>query len=145
MIPWKDAGHITELEQCYFDKGYYPALPVREDFGIRPAPTPDAIFSRMPYQIQWLPEPGVKESVPEVDSWHRRQSVSVTLEHCYDDWCLAQFSKILGKDTDYQMFMKRAHNYTNLFDASIGFMAPKTADGKWVRPFDPRQFRRIRR
>jgi putative alpha-1,2-mannosidase len=143
MIPWKDAGHITELEQCYFDKGFFPALPVRDDAKVSdPAKWKETvrsvIGSKMPYQITWLPEPGVKEWVKEVDPWHRRQSVSVTLEHCYDDWCLAQLAKKLGKEADYQLFMKRAHNYQNLYNPSIGLMAPKSADGQWIEPFDPR-------
>jgi putative alpha-1,2-mannosidase len=137
MIPWRDAGHITELEQCYFDKGFYPALPasgavtVADYENFKP-------LSTMPYQVAWMPEVGVKEWVKEVDPWHRRQSVSVTLEHCYDDWCLAMMAKDLGKEDDYQLFIKRAHSYQNLFNPAIGMMAPKSADGKWVVPFDPR-------
>ncbi len=99
---------------------------------------PVDIYDKLPYQVKWTPTLEVKEWVPEVDSWHRRQSVSVTLEHCYDDWCFAQIAKALGKDDDYKLFMKRAHNYQNLFKPSIGLMAPKTADGKWVEPFDPK-------
>jgi len=135
MIPWKDAMYITELEQCYFDNGFYPALPARKNFN------PDeqvGKYEKLPYQTRWLPEPGVEEWVPEVDGWHRRQSVSVTLEHCYDDWCLAQMAKELGKEDDYKLFMKRAHSYQNLFKPEIGLMAPKSADGKWVEPFDPK-------
>ena len=135
MIPWKDAMYITELEQCYFDNGFYPALPARKDFN------PDlqlGKYEKLPYQAPWLPEVGVEEWVPEVDAWHRRQSVSVTLEHCYDDWCLAQMAKELGKEDDYQLFMKRAHSYQNLYKPEIGLMAPKSADGQWVEPFDPK-------
>jgi putative alpha-1,2-mannosidase len=135
MIPWKDAMYITELEQCYFDNGFYPALPVRKDF--KPEQQTDK-YERLPYQTQWLPEPGVEEWVKEVDSWHRRQSVSVTLEHCYDDWCLAQMAKELNKEDDYRLFMQRAHNYQNLFNPEIGMMAPKSADGQWIEPFDPK-------
>ena len=139
MIPWKDAGYITELEQCYFDKGFFPALPVREEIKVAdPTSTKFDPLAKMPYQISWVPEVGVKEWVKEVDPWHRRQSVSVTLEHCYDDWCLAQLAKELGKDEDYHIFMKRAHNYQNLFNPAIGLMAPKSADGNWIEPFDPR-------
>ncbi len=138
MIPWKDAGHLTELEQCYFDKGFYPALPAREEAKNNDPSGNNDPLSKLPYQVKWLPEIGVKEWVKEVDSWHRRQSVSVTLEHCYDDWCLAQMAKALGKEEDYTLFMKRAHNYQNLFNPAIGLMAPKSADGKWVEPFDPR-------
>ncbi|MGO9133015.1 MAG: glycoside hydrolase domain-containing protein [Methylovirgula sp.] len=34
--------------------------------------------------------------------------------------------------------MKRAHNYQNVFDPRVGFMAPKTADGNWR--FTPEEF-----
>ena len=148
MIPWKDAMYITELEQCYFDNGFYPALPVRKDFNTtrqewvphrwEPDVVPfDNKYTKLPYATQWLREPGVDEWVKEVDGWHRRQSVSVTLEHAYDDWCLAQMAKELGKEDDYRLFMKRAANYRNLYKPEIGLMAPKTADGQWVEPFDP--------
>lgn len=147
MIPWKDGMYITELEQCYFDNGFYPALPVRSDFDTTrqefinhqwlPDIKPYDKYNRLPYQSQWLQDPSVEEWVKEVDGWHRRQSVSVTLEHAYDDWCLAQMAKELGKEEDYKLFMKRAHNYQNLYKPEIGLMAPKSADGKWIEPFDP--------
>ena len=60
-----------------------------------------------------------------------------TLEYAYDDWCLAQLAKVLGKQEDYRLFMKRAHNYRNIFDPSTGFMRPRTLDGSWWEPFDP--------
>lgn len=109
MIPWRDQGPLTEIDRVYLEKGFFPALPA-----------------------------GEKEWVAEVDGFELRQSVAVTLEHCYDDWCLAQMAKALGKDEDYGYFIKRAHNYQNLFDPKISFMAPKTADGRWVEPFDPK-------
>ncbi|NJK85101.1 MAG: glycoside hydrolase family 92 protein [Bacteroidales bacterium] len=34
-------------------------------------------------------------------------------------------------------FFGKAYNYQNVFNKEIGFMAPKTADGKWVADFDP--------
>jgi predicted alpha-1,2-mannosidase len=37
------------------------------------------------------------------------------------------------------MFLKRAHNYQNMFDPAVGFMRGKTEDGKWISPFDPRE------
>jgi putative alpha-1,2-mannosidase len=138
MIPWKDNGHITELEQTYFDKGFYPALPVDPEKIKAYEADNDNKYANMPYQIRWKPEVGVEEPVKEVDSWHRRQSVSVTLEHAYDDWCLAQMAKALGKEDDYRLFMARAHNYQNLYKPSLGLMAPKSADGQWIEPFDPR-------
>ncbi len=63
------------------------------------------------------------------------QSVSRTLEYAYDDWCIAQVAKKLGKTEDYAYFTKRAQNYKNLFDPSTGFMRPRQ-DG-FMTPFDP--------
>lgn len=61
-----------------------------------------------------------------------RESVSVTLEYAYDDWCLAEIAKDLGKNDDYQLFSKRARQYVNLYDQSTGFFRPRKADGSWL-------------
>lgn len=101
-------GPLTGLDRVYFEKGFFPALAY-----------------------------GEKENVPEVTE-ERRQAVSVTIENSYDDWCVAQLAKALGKDADASYFMRLAHNYENVFNSAIGFMAPKSEDGKWVAHFDPR-------
>ncbi|HTW80072.1 MAG TPA: GH92 family glycosyl hydrolase [Terracidiphilus sp.] len=101
-------GPLTDLDRSYFDKGFFPAL-------------------------AW----GEKETEPQVTP-ERRQSVSVTLENSYDDWCVAQLAKVLGKREDAEYFTKLAHNYENVFNPAIGFMAPKSADGQWVSHFDPK-------
>jgi len=64
-------------------------------------------------------------------------SVTVTLEYAYDDWCIAQVAKKLGKMEDYRMFMNRGAAYKQLFDKQSGFIRGRNADGKWVMPFDP--------
>lgn len=69
-------------------------------------------------------------------SMREKASASITLERAFDDWCLAQMAKALGKDDDYNMFMKRSLNYRNHFDASVGFMRPRHRDGSWKEPFD---------
>ena len=63
-------------------------------------------------------------------------SVSNTLEYAYDDWCIAQIAKKLGKQSIYEEFMKRSGNWKNNFDKSIGFMRPKLADGTFKKEFD---------
>ncbi|HEY4414182.1 MAG TPA: GH92 family glycosyl hydrolase [Verrucomicrobiae bacterium] len=63
--------------------------------------------------------------------------VDKTLEYSWDDYALAQFAKKLGKDDDYKMFLARAHNYTNVFDPSTGFMRGRNPDGSWISPYDP--------
>jgi predicted alpha-1,2-mannosidase len=63
---------------------------------------------------------------------------SNTLEYAYDDWCLAQFAKALGKTEDYVAFTKRANNYKNIFDPESKFMRPRHIDGRWKENFDPK-------
>ncbi|MGK9126140.1 GH92 family glycosyl hydrolase [Olivibacter sp. SA151] len=64
-------------------------------------------------------------------------SASVTLEYGYDDWCIAQVAKKLGKEEDYRKFSKRAQAYQHIFDKNTGFMRAKNSNGKFVVPFDP--------
>ncbi|OCA70432.1 alpha-mannosidase [Chryseobacterium artocarpi] len=71
-----------------------------------------------------------------IDDEH--ESVSKTLEYAYDDWCIAQMAKILGKKEDYQYFMKRSQNWKNLYNPKTGFMQPRK-NGNWYEPFDPRE------
>lgn len=104
----RSRGPLTTLDRLYFDKGFIPSL-----------------------------NPGETETVPDVTP-ERRQAVSVTLENSYDDWCVAQLAKALGKQSDADYFTKLAHNYQNVFNPAIGLMAPKSADGQWVTPFDPK-------
>ena len=64
------------------------------------------------------------------------ESVPATLEYAYDDWCLAQLAKGLGKKEDFKYLYKRAMNYKNLFDKTSGFMRPKLYDGSWLKMCD---------
>lgn len=71
-----------------------------------------------------------------IDDEH--ESVSKTVEYAYDDWCIAQMAKILGKKEDYQYFMKRSQNWKNLYNPKNGFMQPRK-NGNWNEPFEPRE------
>ncbi|MCG8311203.1 MAG: GH92 family glycosyl hydrolase [Cytophagales bacterium] len=64
-----------------------------------------------------------------------------TLEYAYQDWCLAQMAKDLGKEGDYDLFMKRSGNWKNLYDEASGWIRPKSRDGNWHSPFDPYKYR----
>ncbi len=64
-------------------------------------------------------------------------SVTITLEYAFDDWCIAQVAKKMNQQADYDVFMKRAMSYKQLFDANTGFMRAKNSKGEWVEPFDP--------
>jgi predicted alpha-1,2-mannosidase len=63
--------------------------------------------------------------------------VSNTLEFAYDDYCVAQMAKSLGKKKEYETFTKRANNYRNMFDPVTKYMRPRFKDGKWMDNFDP--------
>ncbi|WP_282125305.1 GH92 family glycosyl hydrolase [Marinifilum flexuosum] len=65
------------------------------------------------------------------------QAVSKTLEYAYNDWCIAQVAKALGKADRYSYYMNRASNYRNIYDSEVGFMRGKTDEHKWVPNFDP--------
>jgi predicted alpha-1,2-mannosidase len=67
----------------------------------------------------------------------KSESVSTTLEMAYDDWCVAQMAKALGKQKDYTVFMRRAGFYKNLFDTAAGLMRGRQSNGEWRHPFDP--------
>lgn len=60
------------------------------------------------------------------------QATANTLELAYDDWCIAQLAKALGKKDDYQFFTKRAYNYKNVWDEANQFMSPRKADGTFL-------------
>ncbi|MCX6259927.1 MAG: glycoside hydrolase family 92 protein, partial [Bacteroidia bacterium] len=107
-LPWV-RDSSTWLDAFYDKKGYFPAL--RKD------------------------EP---ETCPKVHSFEKRQAVAITLASSYDDWCMAQMAKELGKDDDYSFFIKRSLNYRNLFKDDTGFYHPKDSAGNWIEPFDYR-------
>ncbi|MGQ9854463.1 MAG: GH92 family glycosyl hydrolase [Candidatus Oleimicrobiaceae bacterium] len=66
------------------------------------------------------------------------ESVSRTLDFAYNDFCIAQVARGLGRTEDYELLIARATNYRNAFDPGVGFMRGRNADGSWVSPF--RQF-----
>jgi predicted alpha-1,2-mannosidase len=65
------------------------------------------------------------------------ESVSRTLESGYDDWCVAEMARKLGKEEVEKEFQKRALFYQNIYDSSTTFFRGKDAQGNWRTPFDP--------
>ncbi len=106
-LPWRK-GPKTALDDFLADHGYLPALRV-----------------------------GEQETNSQVNPRERRQAVSVTEAHSYDDWCTAQIARALGNDADYQFFLKRAGDYKNVFRTDKGHAWPKDADGNWIEPYTP--------
>lgn len=65
------------------------------------------------------------------------ESASNTLEYAYDDWCIAQVAKKLGKMEEYGYYMKRSEAYKLLFDPQTRLIRPRNANGSWLTPFMP--------
>lgn len=65
------------------------------------------------------------------------QSVNLTLDFAYGDFCIAQVAQILGKPEIEAAFRERALNYRHLFDPESGFMRPKGRDGAFKPGFCP--------
>lgn len=81
-----------------------------------------------------LPEYREKGNVP-FDK--EAESVSKTLEYAYDDYCIAQAAKALGKMEDYHYFLNRSLSYQTLVDPETKYMRGKDSKGEWRTPFSP--------
>ena len=66
------------------------------------------------------------------------ESISKTLEYSYDDWCIAEFAKLLNDRTIFNEYINRSLSYKNIFDSKTGFMRPRI-NGGWISPFDPKE------
>ena len=66
------------------------------------------------------------------------ENVARTLEYAYDDWCIYEFGKALGKSKkELEPFRKRAFNYCNVFDSESKLMRGRLKNGKFQSPFSP--------
>jgi predicted alpha-1,2-mannosidase len=107
MLPWEN-GPKCELDDFYYNKGYFPAL-----------------------------QKGEKETVSLVHSFEKRQAVAVTLGGSYDDWAVGELATELKKTNDQSIFAKRASNYKNLWNDDKKMFIPKDKDGNWIN-IDPK-------
>ncbi len=65
------------------------------------------------------------------------ESVTITQEYSFDDWCIYEVAKKLKKWEDTAAFAKRATYWKNVFDGGSGFFRGKNMNGEWVKDFDP--------
>ena len=66
------------------------------------------------------------------------ESAARTLEYAYDDWCIYQLGKALGKkEKVVKPYLKRSFNYRNLFSKEYNLMRGRKKDGSWETPFNP--------
>lgn len=82
----------------------------------------------------------IKESSYKKNGWipADKMSCSYTLEYNYNDYCIAQAAKLLGKEDDYQKYLARSNGWQQLWNPALesdgftGFIGPKTLNGKWI-------------
>ena len=66
------------------------------------------------------------------------ENAARTLEYAYDDWCILQVAKTIGRPAkELRELKKRAMNYRNLFLKEHGLMCGRKADGSFEENFSP--------
>ena len=108
MLPWRD-GEADELTKCYHEHGFFPGLEEDEE-----------------------------ETCDRVHDFENRQSVAVTIEQAYDDYCVGILAKALGKEEEAKYFFDRSLKYRGLYDEKIGFFHPRKIDGSFTEVYDPK-------
>ncbi len=158
LMPSRNADFVNSMIRHYDDYGYLPvwhlwgqdnycmignhAIPVIADAVLNGIPGIDAEHAYEAVRESSL------QSHPNspFDVWERygympeplqTQSVSITLELAYDDWCVAAMAEKLGRDEDVNRFYNRSQYFANLHDPATGFFRAKDENGNWIEPFDP--------
>ncbi|WP_121811251.1 GH92 family glycosyl hydrolase [Mucilaginibacter kameinonensis] len=159
--PERTAAFVSSMLSQYRDYGYLPiwqlwgqenycmignhAIPVLVDAAMKGLPGINAMQVYDAVKASSLRDhPGspfrLLNKYGYVPENRQSQSVSLTLEIAFDDWCVARLAKKLGKEEDYLFFSGRSKYYRNLFDPGPGFFRARNDHGEWLNPFDPFQY-----
>ena len=65
------------------------------------------------------------------------ESVNLTADAAYGDWCIARIAELLGKTDVAETYDRRAGNYKKLFDKETGFMRSRYENGEFRENFSP--------
>lgn len=66
------------------------------------------------------------------------ESVARTLEYAYNDWCILQLARKLGRPAaELEKWEARSDNWKNVFDPEHNLMRGRNADGSFQEPFSP--------
>ncbi|KAA6301222.1 MAG: hypothetical protein EZS26_002611 [Candidatus Ordinivivax streblomastigis] len=161
LQPERSADFVNSLLRQYDDYGYLPIWQLwgQENYcmiGNHAIPViVDAVFKNIRNINVEKAYEAIKNSSlrshtnAPFDTWEKygympenkqSQSVSLSLEVAYNDWCVAQLAKYLGKTDDYNHFIKRSQFYRNLFNPETKFFWAKDDQGNWIEPFDPLRY-----
>lgn len=129
MIGWHGVVPLAEAQAKGIEADYAAAWPAirRRSFDFT-APDKDNSLGRDLYdRLGYVPADKVFESV------------SRTQEYAYDDWASARLARAIGEAGDAARLARRAKNWRNVIDGTIGFARPRFADGSWWKDYDPIQ------
>lgn len=105
----------------------------------------ETAYKAMKKNVEVEPQPtcGGYPGNPQISAYAKygyvsteKGATSKTLDYAYDDWCVAQMAKYLGKQDDYQFFLKRSASWKNVFDPVRKYVVPKKDNGKFIDNFD---------
>jgi predicted alpha-1,2-mannosidase len=68
------------------------------------------------------------------------RSASRTVEYAYDDFCVAQVARALGKTEESQKYLQRSKNWMNVWSDETRSARPRFEDGRWLAPFTAEHF-----
>jgi predicted alpha-1,2-mannosidase len=59
-------------------------------------------------------------------------SIALTLEYAYTEWCVSQMARWLNHPADAAKYAARSQDYNNIFDKEKGWFRPKDSSGNWA-------------
>ena len=137
IVDWflKEASaHSASLRLCVKNN---PINPVKKDYWL-------AAYAQIKDTLTKPHKGRIKERWDLLDKYGyypfdeiKGESVSRTMECAYDDWCAGMMAEGLGFKDDAEFFFKRAENWRNVFDPSIGLVRGKDTKGNWREPYNP--------
>ncbi|WP_167608420.1 GH92 family glycosyl hydrolase [Maribellus sediminis] len=164
-FPEQQLNMVTSMIEMYDESGWLPrwelnstethvmegdpALPVIVDTWFRGIKDFD-IEKAYAAMYKSATTPGAKNKIrPDIDFYSSHgyvpltqpydNSVSHALEYYIADWNLAQLAKALGKEADYERFLKQSQGWKNYYDTEFGIIRPKLESGEFLPDFDPKQ------
>ncbi len=121
----------------------YSAIPIIADAYLKGIAGFDAerAFNYMKASATYEKQVGVpyvmeRGFIPADKVW---EATSIAMEYAVGDWGIAQMAKRMGKNEEYDEFLKRGKYYARYFDKSINFIRPVMENGKFLTPYDPFQ------
>lgn len=141
----QSAHHMLPVWSHYANENWcmigYHAVPVIVDAVLKGTPGVDAAKALeacvTTARNDWYEGLGAYRERRYVPEDRSGGSVSKTLEYAFDDWCITQLAKKLGRKDLEAEFGARATNYLNVWDPVSRFMRPRLTDGSFVPKFDP--------